>query len=74
MLASRCARRLSRRAVYPVRASWTIDRMLAAAPDRPTLLLMHDPPFVTGVGRMGQYGLSGRAAFAEVILRHPQIL
>ena len=47
--------------------------MLAAAPDRPTLLLMHDPPFVTGVGRMDQYGLSGRAAFAEIILRHPQI-
>lgn len=27
-----------------------IDRMLAAAADRPTLLLMHHPPFVTGVG------------------------
>jgi 3',5'-cyclic-AMP phosphodiesterase len=34
---------------------------------------MHHPPFVTGVGRMDQYGLSGRAAFAEIILRHPQI-
>jgi 3',5'-cyclic-AMP phosphodiesterase len=50
-----------------------IDRMLAAAPDCPTLLLMHHPPFVTGVGRMDQYGLSGRAAFAEIILQHPQI-
>jgi 3',5'-cyclic-AMP phosphodiesterase len=47
--------------------------MLAAATDRPTLLLMHHPPFVTGVGQMDQYGLSGRAAFAEIILRHSQI-
>ena len=50
-----------------------VDRMLAAATDRPTLLLMHHPPFVTGVGQMDQYGLSSRAAFAEIILRHSQI-
>jgi 3',5'-cyclic AMP phosphodiesterase CpdA len=54
------------------RLQW-VDRALAAAPERPTLVLMHHPPFVTGVGRMDKYGLSDSAAFAATILRHPQI-
>jgi 3',5'-cyclic-AMP phosphodiesterase len=50
----------------------SLDRVLAAT-DRPTLVLMHHPPFVTGVGRMDQNGLSGSASFAEIVLRHPNI-
>ena len=53
------------------RLRW-LDRVLAAT-DRPTLVLMHHPPFVTGVGRMDQNGLSGSASFAEIVLRHPNI-
>jgi Icc protein len=33
-----------------------IDRVRATAPDRPSLVLMHHPPFVTGISRMGWPG------------------
>jgi 3',5'-cyclic AMP phosphodiesterase CpdA len=54
------------------RLRW-IDRTLAAAPGRPTLVLMHHPPFVTGISRMDRLGLEGTAALAEIIRRHPQV-
>jgi 3',5'-cyclic AMP phosphodiesterase CpdA len=54
------------------RLQWA-DHILAGAPDKPTLVLMHHPPFVTGIGRMDQFGFDGRDAFAEIVLRHPQI-
>jgi len=43
------------------RLHW-FDSTLAAAPDKPTLVLMHHPPFVTGVDQMDQHGFDGRAA------------
>ena len=54
------------------RLQWA-DHILTGAPDKPTLVLMHHPPFVTGIGRMDQFGFDGRDAFAEIVLRHPQI-
>ena len=54
------------------RLAW-LDRTLAAAPDRPTLLLMHHPPFLTGIDYMDRMGLQDAAAFAAVVARHPQI-
>jgi Icc protein len=54
------------------RLRW-IDSMLAQAPDRPALVLMHHPPFLTGIRRMDQAGLNGSLAFAEIIRRHPQV-
>ena len=54
------------------RLAW-LDRTLAAAPDRPTLLMMHHPPFLTGIERMDKSGLDNAGAFAEVVARHPQI-
>jgi Icc protein len=54
------------------RLRW-IDRVLATAPDRPVLVLMHHPPFVTGISRMDRLGLDGTAAFAEIIRHHPQV-
>lgn len=54
------------------RLRW-IDRILAEAQDRPTLVMMHHPPFVTGIRRMDQAGLADSAGFAEVIRRHPQV-
>ncbi len=58
-----CAAQLSR-----------LDSTLALAPDRPTLILMHHPPFLTGMAGMDAIGLEGREAFAEVVRRHKQIL
>lgn len=54
------------------RLSW-LDRILAAAPDRPTALLMHHPPFETGIVRMDMIGLAGAAELAGIIRRHPQV-
>jgi Icc protein len=50
-----------------------LDRTLAAAPERPTLVMMHHPPFATGIARMDRAGLRGIDAFAAVIARHGQI-
>ena len=54
------------------RLDW-LDRTLAAAPGRPTVVMMHHPPFVTGIGHMDRQGLAGREGFAAVIARHPQV-
>lgn len=54
------------------RLRWVRDT-LSAARDRPTLVLMHHPPFATGIRRMDQAGLSGSAGFAEIIRDHPQV-
>lgn len=54
------------------RLGW-LDAMLAAAPDRPTLVMMHHPPFPTGITFMDGMGLQNIAALAEIVTRHPQI-
>jgi Icc protein len=50
-----------------------LDRTLAAAPQQPTAILMHHPPFVTGIGHMDRIGLDGIPDFAAIVARHPQI-
>jgi 3',5'-cyclic AMP phosphodiesterase CpdA len=54
------------------RLAW-LDARLAQAPERPTLVLMHHPPFLTGIASMDGMGLDGIDAFAAVIRRHPQV-
>ncbi|MGH7048798.1 MAG: phosphodiesterase [Stellaceae bacterium] len=54
------------------RLSW-LDRALAAAPERPTLVLMHHPPFITGIGHMDRIGLTGIPGFIEIIAHHSQV-
>jgi len=54
------------------RLAW-LDRTLSAEPGKPTLLLMHHPPFLTGIAHMDCIGLRGRQAFAAVMHRHPQV-
>src|SRR5689334_23869528 len=56
----------------PERLGW-IRSALSAAPDRPSVVLMHHPPFPTGIRRMDQAGLSGSAEFAEIVRVNPQI-
>ncbi len=52
-----------------------LDATLASAPTRPTLLMMHHPPFSCGVSYMDTIRLCGGAARLEEIAgRHPQIL
>lgn len=54
------------------RLEW-LDRTLAQKPDVPTLVLMHHPPFVTGIGHMDKIGLKGADGFAAVMERHKQV-
>ena len=50
-----------------------LDRTLAAAPERPTLIMMHHPPFTTGIARMDRARLDNGAALAAVVARHRQV-
>lgn len=54
------------------RLDW-LDTTLSRKPDLPTLVLMHHPPFVTGIGHMDKIGLRGREAFTAIMARHPQV-
>lgn len=54
------------------RLAW-LDARLAEAPAPPTIVLMHHPPFVTGMRKMDEMGLDGTDALAAVIRRHPQV-
>jgi 3',5'-cyclic-AMP phosphodiesterase len=54
------------------RLRW-IDRVLTEAQDRPTVVLMHHPPFPTGIRRMDRAGLADSAGFAAVIRGHPHV-
>lgn len=54
------------------RADW-LDRALGEAPDRPTMIAMHHPPFPTGIGWMDAMGLRGADRFADVIADRPHL-
>lgn len=54
------------------RLNW-FDEALRDNPTAPTLVLMHHPPFVTGIGHMDKIGLKGRDEFTAIVARHPQI-
>ena len=57
-----CARRLA----------W-LQACLSEAPDSPTLIFMHHPPFATGIPTFDMIGLRGAPAMAALIARHSQI-
>jgi 3',5'-cyclic-AMP phosphodiesterase len=54
------------------RLDWFSDR-LAEAPERPTLVFMHHPPFMTGIRHMDDMGLAGSDDFLKIVARNPQI-
>jgi Icc protein len=57
----------------PDQLAW-LDATLAEQPERPTIIMMHHPPFATRITYMDNYSLDDAAAFAEVVVRHhPQI-
>lgn len=55
------------------RAAW-LDARLAEAPDVPTLVAVHHPPFDTGIAWMDGEGAGWAAPLVEVLARHPQIV
>jgi 3',5'-cyclic AMP phosphodiesterase CpdA len=55
------------------RLDW-LDAELAAAPDRPTIICMHHPPFRTGIWWMDAGGLrTGADDLRAVVARHRQV-
>ncbi len=54
------------------RLAW-LDARLAEAPERPTVVFMHHPPFRTGIHAADEMGLEGSDELAAVIGRHPQV-
>ncbi len=54
------------------RLRW-LDRTLAAAPNRPTMIGMHHPPFVCGIAHMDAINLRNPEAFTAIVARHRQV-
>ena len=54
------------------RLSWLADR-LAEAPGRPTVILMHHPPFKTGIPFMDGQDFAGADAFAGIVGAHQNV-
>jgi 3',5'-cyclic AMP phosphodiesterase CpdA len=61
-------------AVGPQELDWLRATLDAAPADRPTLLLMHHPPFVTGMWWMDYGGLKGAAALHEVVAARANVV
>jgi 3',5'-cyclic AMP phosphodiesterase CpdA len=59
-------------ALSPAQLDW-LDRTLAEAPEKPTMIGMHHPPFACGIAHMDRIALQDPAAFGSVIARHPQV-
>jgi 3',5'-cyclic AMP phosphodiesterase CpdA len=55
------------------RLAW-LDETLRRVPERPTIVFMHHPPFLTGIGHMDVQNCRGGDALAAVLHRHPQVV
>jgi 3',5'-cyclic-AMP phosphodiesterase len=49
-----------------------LDHILGTAPQRPALLFLHHPPFVTGIAHMDAQNLRNAGDFAKILQRHPR--
>ena len=58
--------------VADAQCAW-VDEVLAEAPDRPTIVFQHHPPFETGIGFMDRDAFEGAVAYEAVIARHRQV-
>lgn len=59
--------------IRPDQMGW-LDAVLAAEPERPTLVAQHHPPFTTGITWMDDVGLEGAELEAEVLGRHRNVI
>lgn len=57
----------------PGRCRW-LDETLSAQTDRPTVVMMHHPPFATGIAHMDGMGLIDPSGLADVVANHGQIV
>lgn len=54
-------------------ATW-LTAALAAEPERPTLLLLHQPPIMSGIPYLDEFRCFGEARLAEIVARFPAIV
>ena len=54
------------------RLGW-LAKKLAEAPARPTIIIMHHPPFKTFIGHMDDIGLANADGLKAIVERHPQV-
>jgi 3',5'-cyclic AMP phosphodiesterase CpdA len=54
------------------RAHW-LEQALAQEPDRPTLIVMHQPPFDSGIPFMDPYSCHNGTQMAEIVARYPKV-
>lgn len=50
-----------------------LDGVLLEQPQRPTVIVMHHPPFKTAIGHMDDIGLINPELLEPVVRRHPQV-
>jgi Icc protein len=50
-----------------------LDAMLASSADRPALVFLHHPPFVTGIWHMDRQNLASSTELASIVRRHPRV-
>jgi 3',5'-cyclic AMP phosphodiesterase CpdA len=50
-----------------------LDAELAASPERPALLILHHPPFRTGIWHMDRQNLLNANELAGIVRRHPRV-
>ena len=54
------------------RLTW-LEQQLLAAPQTPTMVFMHHPPFATGIPWMDRKRFQSHGALAKLIRQHPQV-
>ncbi|CAM3437166.1 phosphodiesterase [Pseudomonas floridensis] len=50
-----------------------LNAQLSRRPDVPTLIILHHPPFMSGIGHMDRQPFINAAELERVIARHPQV-
>lgn len=50
-----------------------LDATLGASADRPALLFLHHPPFLTGIWHMDRQNLGSSTELASIVKRHPRV-
>ena len=59
-------------AISAAQVAW-LDDVLASAPDRPTIVFQHHPPFETGIGFMDREAFEGAAPYATMLACHANV-
>ncbi len=54
------------------RLTW-LERALQQVPEKPTLIFMHHPPFVTSIKHMDQWGFRNPDDLSNIVQKHPQV-